>query len=419
MCGEMDYWKDYTRDKGRGKAALGAKSDQFPLRERRLFDINNASETSASKNFKNLELEAYMAISKLYLPPEVYEEWFGTNGRLVNWNSGDVAKTSNSMPPARALDGISQGCKQTSNIKLPMHLSSTPMQPTPKKGVSFSDIPPPQVSVRPKSSQVGGIRGSTPILKKASPLPFGVVLLGDSTLSHENVTSIVRNNALVMGPDSKHDMPPIRVLNLCGQDYPIKIEQLLYHEHTIMQWASFEPRVTVLQIGTCDLVTGALGQYPTQRTFWRDIRRFCLHVQEMARTSMNVVSGVSFTKLMEEHQFIVLPPLDFLEYKPKPGLIDCSDYVDIRGSANKGLLMNRATLYNEARAVVCFTQVKSAGYKLNNINQVRYNNKIAHCIARLLCRKCRLADKISHGEHADMMRKGCAHPGRSPPIRTD
>ena len=139
----------------------------------------------------------------------------------------------------------------------------------------------------------------------------------------------------------------------------------------------------------------------------------------MARTSMDVVSGVSFTKLMEKHQFIVLPPLDFLEYKPKPGLIDCNDYANIRGSANKGLLMNRATLYNEARAVVCFTQVKSAGYKLNNINQGKYNNKIVHCIARLLCKNCRLADKISHGAHADMMRKGCAHPGRSPPIRTD
>ena len=318
------------------------------------------------------------------------------------------------MPPARALDGISQGCMQTSNVKLPMHLSSPPVQPTPKKGVSFLDIPPPQVSAhQEKSSQVSGTRRSAPILKKASSLPIGVVLLGDSTLSHENVTSIVRNNALVMGPDSKHDMPPIRVLNLCGQDNPIKIEDLLYHEHTIMQWASFEPRITVLQIGTCDLVTGALGQYPTQCTYWREIKRFCLHVQEMARTSMNVVSGVSFTKLMEEHQFIVLPPLDFLEYKPKPGLIDCSDYVDIRGSANKGLLMNRATLYNEARAVVCFTQVKSVGYKLNNINQEKYNNRIVHCIARLLCKNCKLPSKWDDGIHRDMMRRGCAHPGRS------
>ena len=145
--------------------------------------------------------------------------------------------------------------------------------------------------MRPKTSQVGGTGGSSPILKKVLPLPFGVVFLGDSTISYENVTSIVYNNMLVMGSDSNHDMPPIRVLNLCGQDNPIKIQELLYDNHTIMQWASFEPRITVLQIGTYDLVSGTLGQYPTHRTYWSEIRRFCLHVQEVAKTNMNVVSS--------------------------------------------------------------------------------------------------------------------------------
>ena len=186
-----------------------------------------------------------------------------------------------------------------------------------------------------------------------------------------------------------------------------------------MQWASYKPRITVLALGTYDLVSGTLGQCPTRRAYWSEIRRFCLHVQEVAKNNMNVVSRADFERLMDRHQFIVLPPLDFLEYKPKPGLIDCVKYVDIRGSADKGLLMNRALLYNEARAIVCFTKVKSVGYELNNINQVRYNDKIAHCIARLLCRICRLEDKISHTEHAEMMRRGCAHPGKSPPIRKD
>merc|ERR1712212_374292 len=110
-----------------------------------------------------------------------------------------------------------------------------------------------------------------------------------------------------MGPDSKHEMPPIRVLNLCSSDNPINVEELLYHEPTIMQWARFKPRVTVLQMGTCDMATGALGQYPPQRTYWRAIRTFCLHVQEMARSCMDVATGESFTKLMDVHQFIVLP----------------------------------------------------------------------------------------------------------------
>ena len=132
---------------------------------------------------------------------------------------------------------------------------------------------------------------------------------------------------------------------------------------------------------------------------------------------MNVVSRVDFEKLMDRHQFIVLPPLDFLEYKPKPGLVECHEYADIRSNAEKGLLMNRALLYNQARVIMCFTKVKSVGYELNEINQLRYNDKIAHCIARLVCKVCRLEDNISHSEHAEMMRRGCAHPGKSQPIK--
>ena len=171
MCREFNYWKSYSSGMGRGNSAPVEISDQFPLRERRLYDVNNAIEVSASRNFntKDLELEAYIAISKLYLPPGVLEEWFGPGGRLANRASGDVANTSKSMPPARALEGISQGCMPPSNIKLPMHLSSPPVQPTPKKGVSFLDIPPPQVSAhQEKSSQASGTRRSTPILKKGN-----------------------------------------------------------------------------------------------------------------------------------------------------------------------------------------------------------------------------------------------------------
>ena len=133
---------------------------------------------------------------------------------------------------------------------------------------------------------------------------------------------------------------------------------------------------------------------------------------------MDVASGDSFTKLMEEHQFIVLPPLDILEYKPKPGMIACNVYESLRGSVKKGLIMNRGHLYNDARAVVCFTQVRSARFKLNAINQEKYNNRIVHCIARLLCKNCKLPSKWEDGIHRDMMRRGCAHPGRSL-IRTD
>ena len=417
MCEQMNYWKGYNSDESRGKAAT---SDNFPLRERRLFDVNNTSESSASKNFKDLELEAYVAISKLFLPPEVYEEWFGVNGRLVNWNSGDIRKTSNNMLSARALESI--GCQQIPNIKLPTHLSSTPnsevpvhLQPAPKKGVTFLDIPSPQVSVRPKTSQVGGNGGASPILKKVVPLPFGVVFLGDSTISYENVSSIVYDNMLVMGSDSHHDMPPVRVLNLCNQHNPVKIQELLNDNHIIMQWASYKPRITVLALGTYDLISGNLC--PTRRALWTEVRRFCLHIQEVAKNNMNEVSSAEFEKLMERHQFIVLPPLDFLEYKQKPGLVECYEYVDIRSNAEKGLLMNRATLYNQARIIMCFTKVKSVGYEMSDINQLRYNDKIAHCIARLVCKLCRLEDNISHNEHSNLMRNGCAHPGKSQPIK--
>ena len=416
MCEQMNYWKGYNSDESRGKAAT---SDNFPLRERRLFDVNNTSESSASKNFKDLELEAYVAISKLFLPPEVYEEWFGAKGRLVNWNSGDIRKTPD-MPSACARESI--GCEQIPDIKLPAHLSSTPnsevpvhLQPAPKKGVTFLDIPSPQVSVRPKTSQVEGTGGASPILKKVVPLPFGVVFLGDSTISYENVSSIVYDNMLVMGSDSHHDMPPVRVLNLCDQHNPVGVQELLNDIHIIMQWASYKPRITVLALGTYDLISGNLC--PTRRAYWTEIRRFCLHIQEVAKNNMNEVSRVEFEKLMDRHQFIVLPPLDFLEYKPKPGLVECHEYADIRSNAEKGLLMNRALLYNQARVIMCFTKVKSVGYELNDINQLRYNDKIAHCIARLVCKVCRLEDNISHNEHSDMMRRGCAHPGKSQPVK--
>ena len=122
MCEQMNYWKDYNSDESRGKAAT---SDNFPLRERRLFDVNNTSASSASKSFKDLELEAYVAISKLFLPPEVYEEWFGAKGRLVNWNSGDIRKTPD-MPSACARESIAS--EQIPDIKLPAH-NFTPKTP--------------------------------------------------------------------------------------------------------------------------------------------------------------------------------------------------------------------------------------------------------------------------------------------------
>ena len=133
---------------------------------------------------------------------------------------------------------------------------------------------------------------------------------------------------------------------------------------------------------------------------------------------MDVATEEFFTKLMDVHQFIVLPPLDILEYKHRSGVIACNVYESVRGSVKKGLIMNRKHLYDDARAVVCFTQVRSARFELNAINQEKYNNRVVHCIARLLCKNCKLPSKWDDGIHRDMMRRGCAHPGRSL-VRTD
>ena len=104
MCKNMNYWKGCDSNVSREKTAT---SDNFPLRERRLFDINNASACNTSKSFKELELEAYVAISKLFLPPKVYNEWFGAQGRLVNWNSDNLRKTPD-MPAACARENITR-----------------------------------------------------------------------------------------------------------------------------------------------------------------------------------------------------------------------------------------------------------------------------------------------------------------------
>ena len=128
---------------------------------------------------------------------------------------------------------------------------------------------------------------------------------------------------------------------------------------------------------------------------------------------MDAASVEFFQKLMEVHQFIVLPPLDLLEYTHRSGVIPSHVYESVRGSVKKGLIMNRKHLHDDARAVVCFTQVQSAGFKLNEVNQEKYNNRVVHCIARLLCKVCKLPSKWDDGVHRDMMRRGCAHPGRS------
>ena len=404
MCKNMNYWK------GCDTGVSSATSENFPLRERRLFDVNNSSACGTFKSFKELELEAYLAISKLYLPPEVLNEWFGPQGRLTNWNSDRKVPD---MPAACARENATR--EKIPNINAPVQLSEPDsevhVQPASKKSVSFAEIPSPQVSVRPKTSQVRCEGGATSMLRKVVPTPCRVAFLGDSTLSCDNVSSIVQDDMLIMSTGSHHNMPPVRVLNLCDQFNSVGIQELLHDTDTIMQWASYKPRVTVLAVGTYDLISG--GLCPIRRALWMEVTRFCLQIQEEARDNMNRLLGAEFDKLMDKHQFILMPPLDFLEFKKKPGLLECHEYVDIRSNAEKGLLMNRALIYNQARIVMCFNKVKSVGYKLNESNQLRYNDKISHCIARLVCRRCGMEDYISHNEHSNLMRNGCAHPGRS------
>ena len=190
ICRDLDYWKTYANGVGRGKSTPVEMCEQFRPRERRLYDVNNASNFGASRNFKTKELvlEAYIATSKLYLPYNVLQEWFGPGGRMVDQVSSSDASTSRNVPPAHANGDVRQDYVLPPPVKLPKPRSPPPVQPTPKKGVNFSQIPSPQVfAPQEKTSQASGARRITPILKKATPLPIGVVLLGDSTLSPENI----------------------------------------------------------------------------------------------------------------------------------------------------------------------------------------------------------------------------------------
>ena len=125
--------------------------------------------------------------------------------------------------------------------------------------------PPPHKIVN--TSQASGVSGLPPILKNTRPMATGIVLLGDSTLSEGKISDIVRNSTLVISSESEHIMPLTRIMNLCSSDYPMKVEQIMYHEATVIKWAKFRPRITVLQIGTIDLVTGSLGENPPQQTY--------------------------------------------------------------------------------------------------------------------------------------------------------
>ena len=339
LCKDLDYWKTYSSGVGRGRTVSFESSEGIHPRERRLFDVNNASNFGISKGFKTKELvtEAYIATSKLYLPNHVYQEWFGPNGHMLDQVSMSEASTSMNVPqPPRVRREVQQDYVLPPPVQLPTPRIPPPVQPPPSKVVNFSQIPSPQVtSSKVNTSQASGVRRVPPTLKSAKPMPIGIVLLGDSTFKEENVMDIISNSTLVMSPDSEHIMPTTRVLNLCSSDNPMKVEQIMFHEATVINWAKFRPSITILQMGTYDLVTGALGQYPPQRTYWKAIRKFCLQMPEMAMSCMDAASREAFQKLMEVHQFIVLPPLDLLEYVHRPGVIPSDVYESVRGSAHR------------------------------------------------------------------------------------
>ena len=130
----------------------------------------------------------------------------------------------------------------------------------------------------------------------------------------------------------------------------------------------------------------------------------------MAMSCIDTAEREAFQKLMSVHYFIILPPLDFIDYTHRQGLIPRHVYESVRKSAKYGLLMNRKHLFDDARALVCFTQVRSVGFKLNPINQLKYNNKLFHCIARVLCNDCKLPSRWNDTVHRDMMRGGVCAP---------
>ena len=132
--------------------------------------------------------------------------------------------------------------------------------------------PPPHKIVN--TSQASGVSGLPPILKNTRPMATGIVLLGDSTLKEEKIIDIVRNYTLVMSPESEHVMPNTRVINLCSSGHPMKVEQIMYHEATVTKWAKFRPTITILQIGTIDLVTGSLGEYPLNKLTGKQYESF-------------------------------------------------------------------------------------------------------------------------------------------------
>ena len=135
----------------------------------------------------------------------------------------------------------------------------------------------------------------------------------------KKTSDIVRNNTLVMSSESDHIMPQTRVMNLCSSDYPLKVEEIMYHEELVLRWAKFRPKVTVLQIGTIDLVMGSLGEDPPQQSYWKAIRKFCLQMPEMAMSCIDTHGErETFRELMSAHYFIILPPLDFIHYENRP-----------------------------------------------------------------------------------------------------
>ena len=167
ICRDLDYWKTYANGVGRGKSTPVEMCEEFHPRERRLYDVNNTSNSGASRDFKTKELvlEAYIATSKMYLPYHVFQEWFGPGGHMVDQVSRSDASTSMNAPPTRVSREMKQEYVLPPPVQLPNPRVPPPVQPTPSKVFNFSQIPSPRViSPQVNTSQASGVKRVAPIL---------------------------------------------------------------------------------------------------------------------------------------------------------------------------------------------------------------------------------------------------------------